>query len=304
MRDNDNNSENEFRQNDETMTEQLSEKQESLSRKGIPLKILVLIIYLGMVTANALANILPINGLNTGEVSDSFSNLFAPAGLTFAIWGLIYFLLLIFVIYQFIPAKRDESQTRLKKVQILFVISSIANIGWIFAWHYLQIMLSLVLMLVILVSLILADRQVSRQTNMTIRERLCVKLPFSIYFGWITVATVANVTTLLVDLGWDGFGISENIWTVIILIVAALIALAVVKTRLNWAFGAVFVWAYIGILIKHLDSTVGFGGQYIEVIVTVSICLGLLAAASIPALFGKSFQISTDNNSSEKSARI
>ncbi len=294
MRDTDNSSEKMLKQGGEGMTDQSPMNQEGSSSKGIPLKILVMLAFLGMVAVNALANILPINGLNTGEVSDSYTNLFAPAGLTFAIWGLIYLLLLIFVIYQFIPVKREESQVRLKKVQVLFVISSLANIGWIFAWHYLQIAVSLVLMLIILVSLILTDRQVSKQTNMTLRERLCLKLPFSVYFGWITVATVANVTTLLVDLGWDGFGIAENIWTVSILIIAALIALAVVKTRLNWAFGAVFVWAYAGILIKHLDSVSGFSGQYIEVIVTVSICLGLIAAASIPALLGKSFQISTD----------
>lgn len=294
MREKENISGNEQLQNEEMADHQMSETQNRNSGKAVPLKILVLLAYLGMVGVNALANILPINGLNTGEISDSYPNLFAPAGLTFAIWGLIYFLLLVFVIYQFIPAKKDDSQARLKKVQVLFVISSIANIGWIFTWHYLQIAISLVLMLVILVSLILTDRQVSKQTNMTLRERLSLKLPFSVYFGWITVATVANVTALLVDLEWDGFGISENIWTVIILAVAALIALFVIKTRLNWAYGAVIAWAYAGILIKHLDSVSGFSGQYIEVIVTVSICLGLIAAASIPAIFGRSIQISAD----------
>lgn len=294
MKDDGTASQKDLNQNEAAYEAQETNNKNSDTDKSIPLKILVLLAYLGMVGVNALANILPINGLNTGAISDSFPNLFAPAGLTFAIWGLIYFLLLVFVIYQFVPAKKEESQARLKKVQVFFVISSIANMGWIFAWHYLQIEVSLVLMLVILISLILTDRQVSKQSNMTLRERLCLKLPFSVNFGWITVATVANVTTLLVDLGWDGFGISENVWTVIILIVAALIALAVVKTRLNWAFGAVFVWAYAGILIKHLDSTFGFGGQYIEVIVTVSICLGLIAAASIPAIFGRSIQISAD----------
>ncbi len=294
MKDDGTASQKDLNQNEAAYDAQETNKKNSDTDKSLPLKILVLLAYLGMVGINALANILPINGLNTGEISDSYPNLFAPAGLTFAIWGLIYFLLLVFVIYQFVPAKKVDSQARLKRVQVLFVISSIANIGWIFAWHYLQIAISLVLMLVILVSLILTDRQVSKQSNMTLRERLCLKLPFSVYFGWITVATVANFTTLLVDLGWDGFGVSENVWTVIILIVAALIALAVVKTRLNWAYGAVFVWAYAGILIKHLDSSFGFGGQYIEVIVTVSVCLGLIAAASIPALFGRSIQISAD----------
>ena len=294
MKDDGTASQKDLNQNEAAYDAQETNKKNSDTDKSLPLKILVLLAYLGMVGINALANILPINGLNTGGISDSYPNLFAPAGLTFAGWGLIYFLLLVFVIYQFIPAKKEESQARLKKVQVFFVISSIANIGWIFAWHYLQIAISLVLMLVILVSLILTDRQVSKQSNMTLRERLCLKLPFSVYFGWITVATVANFTTLLVDLGWDGFGVSENVWTVIILIVAALIALAVVKTRLNWAFGAVFVWAYAGILIKHLDSSFGFAGQYIEVIVTVSVCLGLIAAASIPAIFGRSIQISAD----------
>ena len=137
MKDEGNASLKDLSQTEDVFDAQETNKQNSDADKSIPLKILVLLAYLGMVGINALANILPINGLNTGGVSDSFPNLFAPAGLTFAIWGLIYFLLLVFVIYQFVPAKKEESQARLKKVQVFFVISSIANMGWIFAWHYL-----------------------------------------------------------------------------------------------------------------------------------------------------------------------
>ena len=257
--------------------------------RHLPLKIAVAVFFAGMVIVNALASILPINGQDTGAISDAYPNLFAPAGITFAIWRLIYLLLALFTVFQFFTPVSQVSQDRLTRLQILFIISSAANIAWIFSWHYMQIGLSLIFMLIILLTLILSDRQVSKQP-LKLKEKLCLKLPFSVYFGWISVATVANVTTLLVDIGWDGAGLPDHLWMVLIIIIATLIALSVVTSRLNWAYGAVFVWAYIGILIKHLDPAI-HNAQYIYVIITVSVSLGLIAAASLLALFGRSMQL-------------
>ncbi|MDW7656368.1 MAG: tryptophan-rich sensory protein [Bacillota bacterium] len=274
------------------------------AQPGFGRSILVLIVLIVMIAVNAMANILPINNLTTGAISDDyFPNLFAPAGLTFSIWGLIYLLLAAFTVFQFFQPGNDAAAKRLKFVQLLFVISSIANAAWIFCWHYLLLPVSLVLMLVILVSLAVINHRMAKEKHAA-NEWLLLRLPFSIYFGWITVATVANVTALLVDIEWNRLGLSEPFWTVVILIIATAIALAVIGKNRDWAYGAVVVWAYAGILIKHLepDLSQGFGGQYIMVIVTVSICLGFVAAASFLAILGRKVRFVTKGNTAKEEA--
>jgi len=227
-----------------------------------------------MVTANALANILPIGGVTTGEISDSYPDLFAPAPLTFAIWGVIYLLLALYVLYQlgFFSKKEkisEKAQEVLNQIAPYFVISSLANMMWIFAWHYDLIHISLILMLIILYSLIrIAD--LLREDVFNSMQRFFVKLPFSIYFGWITVATIANFTTFFVSIGWDGFGIAEEIWTVIILIVGAIVGMVRMFFDKNIAYGLVFVWAYLGILLKHITT---FESEYSLVIITSAVLI-------------------------------
>lgn len=232
-------------------------------------RIFALLAYIAMIVVNFLATSLPINNRGTGEISDAYSNLFAPAGITFSIWGLIYLLLAIYVIYQF----KSKNGGLLKKINILFIITSIANILWIFAWHYDYIGLSLALMLVLLIGLIkIADTL--RSNELTAEERKFIGIPFSVYFGWITVATIANVTVFLVSINWGGFGIAEFIWTSIILLIGATIGILRMNKDKSVAYGLVLVWAYLGILLKHLSND-GFAGQYTVVITTVIICLAL-----------------------------
>lgn len=240
------------------------------------IKILVAITYVSMVVVNFLANGLPINNRSTGAISDAYPNLFAPAGITFSIWGLIYLLLAGYVLYQFgifNKNRSQESETLLKKVNIAFMVSSLANISWIFAWHYDFIWLSVIIMAVILGSLItIADTLRTRE--FTTKETLFILAPFSVYFGWITVATIANVTVLLVSIGWNGFGIAEYVWTSIMLLVGALIGIVRMRMDTNWIYGLVLIWAYLGILLKHLSPT-EFGGTYPSIIGTVIVCLCL-----------------------------
>lgn len=232
-------------------------------------RIFALLAYIAMIVVNFLATSLPINNRGTGEISDAYSNLFAPAGITFSIWGLIYLLLAIYVIYQF----KSKNDSLLKKINILFIITSIANILWIFAWHYDYIGLSLALMLVLLIGLIkIADTL--RSNELTAEEKKFIGIPFSVYFGWITVATIANVTVFLVSINWGGFGIAEFIWTSIILLIGATIGILRMNKDKSVAYGLVLVWAYLGILLKHLSND-GFAGQYTVVITTVIICLAL-----------------------------
>ena len=252
------------------------------SKKNVGLKIIVVVTFVAMVAVNALANILPINGINTGAVSDSYPNLFAPAGLTFSIWGVIYALLAIYVLFQlglFRGKNADVNVILLRKTTIVFSISSLVNTAWIFSWLYKTIPLSMLLMACLLICLIVIVSSLKSQ-NLTTREKLLHRLPFSVYFGWITVATIANATTLLVDLGWNGLGLPESTWTVIMLAAGALIGTATVLRFRDIAYGLVLVWAYTGILIKHTSAN-GFSGQYTDVIITVVICLVIFVATVI-----------------------
>lgn len=249
-----------------------------MKRKNLIVKILVIIAYFAMIGVNYLANALPIGGVNTGEASDMYPNLFTPAGVTFSIWGLIYTLLLGYTIYQFgfLQKKRDEKkEEELCKINRYFLLSSVANISWIFAWHYGIIWLSLLIMFVLLFSLIkIADVINLKGRNYNLKERFFIRLPFSIYFGWITVATVANISVFLVSLNWNGFGISEVIWTIIVLLVAAAIGLIRAFKDSNICYALVLVWAYSGILYKHY-SVGGYDQKYPMIMITLLICLFL-----------------------------
>jgi len=226
------------------------------NRSVLVLSILNLLGFLGTVIVNALANIIPINNITTGALSDLYPNLFVPAGLTFAIWGLIYVLLAIFVIYPLVPRVRRDPQKIgfVRKIGPLFFISSLANIGWIFAWHYQILPLSLALMLVLLGSLLAIYLRLNVGRSGAPRaERYLVHPAFSVYLGWITIATIANVTALLVDINWNALGLGEQFWAVAVIAVGIAIGLSVLFTRRDIFYSLVVDWALIGILLKRLS---------------------------------------------------
>ena len=263
----------------------------AIPRKNTLLKAFVAFTFILMVVVNALANILPINNKGTGEISDFYKNLFAPAGLTFAIWGVIYLALASYTLYQFGILKNKNKPLKenlITKIGIYFSISSLANTLWIFAWHYQIIPLSMLLILVVLVCLIVINRAIV-QEKLNSSEKLYIGLPFSIYFGWITVATIANFTTLLVSLGWGGFGISETLWTVIIISVGLIISAATVIRNRDIAYGLVIIWAYAGIWLKHISES-GFAGAYPIVVNTVIVSILLLVLTEAYVLFSKQKQ--------------
>ncbi len=225
-----------------------------------------------MIAMNALANILPINGMTTGAVSDNYANLFAPAGITFAIWGIIYLALGIYVVYQvFLNWRLTGANFEIRQLSIWFSLSSIINACWILAWHYDQIAISVVLMLGLLVCLIRC-RLIVEQLPSAKVNRWIVQTPFSIYLGWITVATVANITTLLVKLQWNGFGISEPIITAVVILVSCVIAVATTRRFNDRIYAGTIIWAFAGILYKHVSPT-GFHGEYPLVIAAVGISI-------------------------------
>lgn len=247
------------------------------------LKLLSLVAYLIMVIVNMAAVILPINGISTAEISDSYPNLFAPAGITFSIWSLIYLFLGIYVIFQFFQNK--EKSKKFTEINKYFIISSLINSAWIFAWQYKFIWLSLILMVGLLLSLIKISK-IIKDSNFDRNNKFITKIPFGVYFGWITIATIANVTIFLVSINWNGFGIPDYFWMILILLIGLIItSLTTIKFN-NIAYGLVPIWAYYGIYLKH-TSNPGFNYLYPQIINTVIFCIIALITVNLYLILKK-----------------
>lgn len=223
----------------------------------VTLAALSLIGFVAVIVVNALATTLPIGGLTTGELSDLYPNLFVPAGLTFSIWGIIYLLLATYVIFGLVHSIRTPrpSDSFLDRIGVLFIVNCAVNVGWIFAWHYRLLPLSLILMLLLLASLILIYLRldVGRSSSPT-TEKYLIHLPFSVYLGWITIATIANVTVLLVHYGWNGFGIPQQTWAIVMIVVGIVIALVALFYRRDIFYTLVVDWAVLGIYLKRSST--------------------------------------------------
>jgi benzodiazapine receptor len=187
-----------------------------------------------------------LGGKDTAQISDANPTLITPAGYVFSIWGVIYILLGIFVVFQALPSEKGKDYK--EDIGWLFVLSSIFNIAWLFLWQFEYLGLSVVLMFLLLASLISVYLRLSiGKSKVGFREKLAIHVPFSVYLGWITIASIANVTVTLVSVNWDGFGISPETWATLIIIVALLITMLVLATRKDIAYGLVIIWALVGI---------------------------------------------------------
>jgi benzodiazapine receptor len=222
----------------------------SSSWKPVLLQSLNVAVFVVTVIVNGLASSLALNGVTTAEVSDLYFTLVTPAGYVFAIWGVIYTLLLLFSVFQALPSQR--AKPFLEQISVLFILSGVFNVVWLFLWHYDQIVLSVALMFALLATLIAVYMRLGiGKTSATLKERVFVQLPFSVYLGWITVATIANVSSALVSVQWDGFGLANETWAVLVIAVALIITLAVIATRKDIAYSLVLVWALIGIAVNQ-----------------------------------------------------
>ena len=234
------------------------------------LNVLAVIVTIAM---NSLANIIPFNGQNTGAISDRFQVFFVPAGYVFSIWGVIYLGLLAFAVYQALPAQRDNKT--LAAITPLFLISCAANVVWLLLWHYNQFPLTLLFMIVLLACLIgIYVRLDIGRGPVTPAVKWMLNLPFSIYLGWITVATIANVTDVLDFLKWNGFGIGGQTWAVIMLGVALVVAGLMSWTRGDVAYLLVLVWAFAGIGVKQAPVALVSTSAYIAAAVAAVFAAG------------------------------
>ena len=221
--------------------------------KDIFRQISIVITLIITITVNILSNALPFNGLTAPEISASFEILFVPAGYVFSIWGLIYLGLILYAIYQLLPSQRENP--RLRKIGWWFVLSSAANCAWLFLWHYGYFPLSVLAMLIILTSLIMIYLGLGPEKgDIPPLERWVVHLTFSLYLGWISVATIANISGTLNTVGWGGFGFPPEIWTTIMLAVATILAGLMAYTRQDIAYLLVLVWAFWGIGVEQANT--------------------------------------------------
>ena len=234
------------------------------------------------IALNILANTLPLNGLSTGEISDRFQVYFVPAGYVFSIWGLIYLALIGFAVYRCLP--RNRKSDILLGIDLVFFVSCLANVSWLFLWHYEKFPWTLLAMLLLLISLILIYLKLGTGlANASSSEKWLVHYPFSLYLGWVSVATIANVSTVLVYLDWSGWGVDPAAWAVIMLGVVVILAGRMSFSRGDIVYSLVLVWAGAGIAVKQADDALVGRSAWLAVALISIMVAGRL-------LFGRSRQ--------------
>jgi len=220
---------------------------------------------------NVMSNALPINDQTMPEISAKYPSLFTPAGFTFSIWGVIYLALLFFVVYQALPSQR--SNEKIAGISRLFQVNCVANASWIVAWHYDLLTISLLIMLVMLFTLILIYRALlGAVERASTTQHLLLHFPFSLYTSWITLATIANISTVQTGNGWDNIGLTAISWTLLKLALAGAIGAAVVLRYGDVVFVLVVAWAAYGISVMQSATPAVSGGA-----LTLSLLALLLA---------------------------
>ncbi|MEJ2126267.1 MAG: tryptophan-rich sensory protein [Candidatus Bathyarchaeota archaeon] len=234
------------------------------------------IAFIATIIVNGLAGSTTLlGGQDTAAISDANFTLITPAGYVFAIWGIIYTLLGIFVIYQALPSQKGKEYQN--KIGWLFVLSSIINIVWLFLWQYEYLIFSVPLMFMLLATLILIYTRLGIGiSNPDLKEKIAIQLPFSTYLGWITIASIANVATTMVSISWEGFGISAENWASVIIIIALLLASIVIITRKDIAYTLVIAWAFVGISVAQTNQNIVMLTQISAVVVLILLTATIL----------------------------
>jgi hypothetical protein len=239
-------------------------------------QVINLLAVVATIVVNGLANALPLNGHLTGEISDLFKVYFVPAGYVFSIWGLIYVGLIAFGVYQMLPSQRENP--RLRRIGYLFSLSCLANVIWLFLWHY-ELFIYTIAIMIALLGLLIAIylRLEIGRAQVAMKEKWLVDLPFSIYLGWITVATIANASDVLDYLKWSGWGIRPEVWAVIMLIAGLGIASVMSLTRGDIAYQLVIAWAFAGIAVKQTAIPVVANAAWVmSALVIIVLIIGVL----------------------------
>ncbi|WP_280770242.1 TspO/MBR family protein [Salipaludibacillus daqingensis] len=208
-----------------------------------------------VIVINALANILPFNNLTTGDISDQLNVLFTPAGYVFSIWSVIYLFLVFWVVRPFFTKHKKDQQAYLN-VGYAFLVNAILNIGWLLLFHYEFFVTTLFVMVALLINLIVIYRRIHSVDGTSVWMRL----PFSIYIGWISVATIVNVGIFFNTIGFEqGFVLSPEAWSIALLIIALLLGAWFTISQKDVIFPLVFIWAFIGIGLERYSEYPALG---------------------------------------------
>ncbi len=224
---------------------------------------------------NGLSNTTLIGGKTTAEISNSYPTLITPAGYVFSIWGIIYVLLGIYLVYQALPSQKNSPFQ--KQINGLFILTNVLNVVWLFFWQTEQLPISVGIIVAFLATLIAIYLRLNiGKSNVSLKEKLCVHVPFSVYLGWVTIATIANIAVTLVSIGWDGFGLSLQTWAVLVLGVAVLIDIIVIATRKDVAYSLVFIWALAGIAVNQsTNSTIVMTCEIAIAVIIVALAISI-----------------------------
>lgn len=228
-----------------------------LTMTKLVLKFINTVAFVAMIVINTMAVVLPINGQSTGAISDLYPSLFTPAGFTFGIWSIIYFWLLVFVVAQWFYTHKPFYT----KLSFYFLISCLANLCWIIAWHYLLPWLALAIMLVLLAVLTKIFLLLQRK-DLSISEKFLIQFPFHVYLGWISVATIANVSAALISLPWYGAPLSEDVWTICMMVVATLLSMFMAIKFNAVVYSTVTIWALFGVFSRWRANTDNIIGEF------------------------------------------
>jgi hypothetical protein len=239
------------------------------SRRILALIVLNIVLFIVTVAVNSLAGATTLlNGNTTGKISDSYSTPITPSGFTFAIWSVIYILLAAFAVYQALPRNREKPFQR--QIGFLFILSCILNISWIFLWQYELFPYSVVFIFGLLASLIaIYIRLDIGKAPVPLKERICAHLPFSVYMGWITVASLANVAVALTASGWNGFGIDPSAGAAIAVAVIVIATLVVIGARKDIAYSLVVIWALFGVMTKQSANQTALWATSVSIIIII-----------------------------------
>jgi hypothetical protein len=239
--------------------------------------------FLAVMVSNTAANALPINGITTGEISDRFNVHVIPAGYVFAIWGVIYVLLGAFTTWQALPRNRESGV--LRSLGYLPALSGVFNTTWILLWQYEVFALTVPVMLGLLVTLIAIHLRLwAHRDELRGTTYWTVRAPWSVYLGWITVATIANIAQSLSWAGFTGFGIEPTLLAAAVLLTGTAIAATFVRRFRDVAYGLVIVWAYIGVAVKEQDTTTvllaaGIGAALVGALTVVAFARGRMGGS-------------------------
>jgi hypothetical protein len=251
------------------------------------LVVLNIISFLGTMVLNYLSNAIPINGKNMAELSAQYPNEFVPAGYTFSIWLIIYLFLIGFCIYQ---AGGDTERTETtRKMGYLFILTNVFNVSWLLLWHYEMVLFSVFAMISLLITLIAIHQRFGiPDKRQKTSQKLWVQVPFSIYLGWIIIATVANITAWLVDLGWNGEPMTGAFWAIVMIAIATLLNMVILASRKNYVIPLVAIWAILGIISRQ-RALHGFT----TIVVAGAICCSILLLVIIVSSTRKAEKLQT-----------